>query len=252
MRMTCALLLPLAVARLWHMLCLSSMDWQGELVASGSSWWLRSGARALTVHGFDMAVLSHDRHAPPVMGSASSDCLQALMVLPTRDLAAQVFRVVKPLCDAVGLSCGLAAAQASTAAEEAQLLGRVLAAPQLESQLLISQPRVVQRHSGQPTPSPESRSRRTHRRGQHQPQAPASTLPHPTSPQTQHPMEGVSASGVGTPEAREMERSCVQVLVATPGRLVSHMTGTPGFTLRHLRFLVSGVVDGCVGGLRIP
>ena len=29
---------------------------------------------------------------------------------------------------------------------------------------------------------------------------------------------------------------CVDVLVATPGRLVAHLQGTPGFTLKHLRW----------------
>ncbi|KAL6765098.1 P-loop containing nucleoside triphosphate hydrolase protein [Haematococcus lacustris] len=42
------------------------------------------------------------------------------------------------------------------------------------------------------------------------------------------------AGGVG-----EGERSSVEVLVATPGRLVAHLQHTPGFTLSHLRFLVS-------------
>lgn len=33
--------------------------------------------------------------------------------------------------------------------------------------------------------------------------------------------------------------SSVDILIATPGRLMAHLQGTPGFTLSHLRFLVS-------------
>jgi ATP-dependent RNA helicase DDX51/DBP6 len=58
-----------------------------------------------------------------------------------------------------------------------------------------------------------------------------------------HPVLGDSAHDVNTLQVAELERSCVQVLVATPGRLVSHMHSTPGFTLRHLRFLVGGWLD---------
>ena len=32
---------------------------------------------------------------------------------------------------------------------------------------------------------------------------------------------------------------CVDILVATPGRLMAHLKGTPGATLDHLRYLVS-------------
>ncbi len=49
--------------------------------------------------------------------------LRCLVVLPTRDLAAQVFNVFSGLCPAVGLRAGLAAAQASVAAEAAELFG---------------------------------------------------------------------------------------------------------------------------------
>lgn len=34
-------------------------------------------------------------------------------------------------------------------------------------------------------------------------------------------------------------QSSVDILVATPGRLMDHINGTKGFTLEHLRYLVS-------------
>ncbi|EFN52499.1 hypothetical protein CHLNCDRAFT_138879 [Chlorella variabilis] len=97
-------------------------------------------------------------YALPVLQALSGRAvprLRALVVLPTRDLAVQVFGVLAGLCPALGLAACLAAGKASLAAE-AQLL----------------------------------------------------------------------ASGG------------VDILVATPGRLIAHLEGTPGFTLRHLRFLV--------------
>lgn len=40
------------------------------------------------------------------------------------------------------------------------------------------------------------------------------------------------------PSARRFPGSVVDILVATPGRLVDHMTQTKGFSLEHLQFLV--------------
>lgn len=85
--------------------------------------------------------------------------LRALVVLPTRDLAAQVSRVFEDLCPSVGLTSVLAAGKDSLSDEAA-----LLVAP------------------------------------------------------TAHGYRGRA-----------------DVVVATPGRLVSHLQGTPGFTLEHLR-----------------
>lgn len=38
-------------------------------------------------------------------------------------------------------------------------------------------------------------------------------------------------------------RSKVDILIATPGRLMDHLGGTPGFTLQHLRYLVIDEAD---------
>ncbi|KAJ3070246.1 ATP-dependent RNA helicase dbp6, partial [Rhizoclosmatium hyalinum] len=49
---------------------------------------------------------------------------------------------------------------------------------------------------------------------------------------------------VGTEGIMNDGRCCkVDVLVATPGRLTDHLKGTPGFSLRHLRFLVLDEAD---------
>ena len=37
--------------------------------------------------------------------------------------------------------------------------------------------------------------------------------------------------------------SLVDIIIATPGRLVEHLQETPGFTLQHLRFLVVDEAD---------
>lgn len=39
--------------------------------------------------------------------------------------------------------------------------------------------------------------------------------------------------------SQNLESSAVDILVATPGRLMDHINNTKGFTLEHLRYLVS-------------
>ncbi len=39
-------------------------------------------------------------------------------------------------------------------------------------------------------------------------------------------------------ELAEKVAAPVDILVATPGRLMAHLKGTPGATLQHLRYLV--------------
>ena len=127
--------------------------------------------------------------------------LRALVVLPTRDLAAQVFRVFQTLAPAVGLRVGLAAAVAPVAAEAAAIMtglpgsGFVAGCGAASAPALLSGPR----------------DRGWHAR---------------------------PAAGAG-PGLESGHGGCaVDVLVATPGRLMAHLRGTPGVSLEHLRFLV--------------
>jgi ATP-dependent RNA helicase DDX51/DBP6 len=63
------------------------------------------------------------------LAQRAAPCLRALIVLPTRDLAAQVFGVLAALCPPLGLSAALACGRASLAAEAELLSGGGIGAP---------------------------------------------------------------------------------------------------------------------------
>lgn len=122
-------------------------------------------------------------YALPIVQKLSTrkiKCLRALVVLPTRDLAAQVKKVFDDLAPAVGLHVGLAVGQSSIADEISQLVKR--------------------------------------------------------------PKLGMAASF--DPEDLQMEiQTNVDILVATPGRLMDHINTTNGFSLEHLCYLVVDETD---------
>jgi len=127
--------------------------------------------------------------------------LRALVVLPTRDLAAQVFKVFATLAPAVGLRVGLAAAAAPLAAEAA-----VLATAGFPG--LGSDAGGAARAAGGLGFAEDVML------GGQQP-----------------------GLGLGLGRGGGGGGGGVDVLVATPGRLMAHLRGTPGVTLEHLRFL---------------
>ncbi|WFD34692.1 RNA helicase [Malassezia cuniculi] len=101
--------------------------------------------------------------------------LRALILVPTRDLALQVFEMFEAVGRGSGLRVALATGSHSFKHEQAQLVGNL-----------------------------------------------------------------------GTNESPEYT-SLVDVLIATPGRLVDHISGTPGLSLEHLRFLVVDEADRLLG-----
>jgi ATP-dependent RNA helicase DDX51/DBP6 len=112
-----------------------------------------------------LQALARSSSFPSPSASTKSSCsLQALIVLPTRDLALQVYSVISPLCKAIGFPCCAACGKAGLAAEAEAL---------------------------------------------------------------------VSKNGAAPPS----------LVVATPGRLIAHLEGTPGFNLHNLRFLVVDEAD---------
>ncbi|BBN06383.1 ATP-dependent RNA helicase DDX51/DBP6 [Marchantia polymorpha subsp. ruderalis] len=123
-------------------------------------------------------------YALPIVQKLSSRVLRllrVLVVLPTRDLAAQVKAVFDTIAPAVGLSVGLAVGQTSIVAEAAELV-------QIRKSMVHS----------------------------------------------------FGKSEAATPDLAESQ---VDILVATPGRLMDHIRNTKGFTLQHLQFLVVDETD---------
>ncbi|KAF5837997.1 P-loop containing nucleoside triphosphate hydrolase protein [Dunaliella salina] len=149
--------------------------------------------------------------------------LQALVVLPTRDLAVQVHSVFAQLCPAVGLSLGLAAAQVSLPAEAQELMGN---GHHQRSPLTQCRPGLL---PGQLPPSLEDESEEAGW-GVHM----------------QRVQQGLSGMGQGRGHEGwgAVGQGSVDVLVATPGRLMAHLSHTPGFTLDHLRFLLHAGMGG--------
>lgn len=115
-------------------------------------------------------------------------------------MSVQVHQVLSQLCPAVGLTLGLAAAQQSLEAEAAVIMGTT-----------------------GPTLGTQAR------------QAAGSTS---TEPAWGLSLQDASGAG-GTNAHSDASARCADVLVATPGRLMAHLKQTPGFTLKHLRYLVS-------------
>ncbi|KXZ56228.1 hypothetical protein GPECTOR_1g199 [Gonium pectorale] len=162
-----------------------------ELFPVQAAVWQHSAGGLSTAHDLAVAAPTGSgktlAYALPVVnalaerdGASRQRRLRALVVLPTRDLAAQVHDVFRPLCEAVGLRVALVAARTSEAAEAAALVGTSAAA---------------------------------------------------------------ASHGAGGPRVGGGGAGGADVVIATPGRLVAHLGGTPGFTLRHLRFLVGGCAE---------
>lgn len=130
--------------------------------------------------------------------------LRALVVLPGRDLAQQVYQVFQEYCDAdSNLRVGLAIGQSNFKSEQIALTVDEDAKGDLE----------MMRHRFHFEPGNLNLALDIFRR--------PSEMKHPLS----------------------QSSSNVDILVCTPGRLVDHLDRTPGFSLQHLEFLVADEAD---------
>ena len=130
--------------------------------------------------------------------------LRALVVLPSRDLATQVYDVFQQYAQGSDLKVGIAIGQTDFKAEQIQLT------VDMESQSVDDL---------------------KHR-----------FLFEPDNLELALYIQHLS-SGSLTDVDQTKARSNVDILVCTPGRLVDHIDNTPGFSLQHLRFLVVDEAD---------
>jgi ATP-dependent RNA helicase DDX51/DBP6 len=134
--------------------------------------------------------------------------LRALVVLPSRDLANQVYKVFQSFVKGSDLKVGLAIGQSDFEAEKMALTldPDSTGADTAQQRLLFD-------------PGNLDLALQTY----------------------QHTMSSASLQHDEAPSGRD---GCtVDILVCTPGRLVDHLDNTPGFTLQHLRFMVVDEAD---------
>jgi ATP-dependent RNA helicase DDX51/DBP6 len=140
--------------------------------------------------------------------------LRALVVLPSRDLALQVYKVFERYAQGSNLRVGIAIGQSDFKAEQKSL---TIGSPSSILSMLDAK---------------AARERYEFDKGN-----------------VELALEAFSGTNSATqiPGAQfrmpDGGRSAVDVLVATPGRLVDHLDRTPGFTLQHLQFLVIDEAD---------
>lgn len=151
--------------------------------------------------------------------------LRALVVLPSRDLATQVYRVFEEYVVGSSFTVGLAIGQTDFAAEQKALTVDESTTSSDDVDMLMNRLKYDPGNL-----SLALQLSRLRRRQQHQPTT--TTSAGTQFPNASHRMR-VPANGW----------SNIDILVATPGRLVDHLDKTVGFTLQHLRFLVVDEAD---------
>jgi ATP-dependent RNA helicase DDX51/DBP6 len=168
--------------------------------------------------------------------SSSKDChtthnrnrlLQALVVLPSRDLATQVFHVFESYAAGSSLTIGLAIGQSDFVAEQKAL---TIDEASTEDEMLQNR---LSYDPGNLKLALQSFRNRT---------LLSSAVPSnvTTTSSTQQPILPSPSHRIQPPATGW---SNVNVLVCTPGRLVDHLDNTVGFTLQHIRFLVIDEAD---------
>ena len=161
-------------------------------------------------------------YALPVLQALKSRTvvrLRALLLLPSRELANQVYRVFCRLARGTDLSIAVCTGQTPIDEEQRLIMGACYSA------------------GGSAAPSSAARGSSGSR----------STNSQSANHLTGHGEKFFSNRDLYFQSNDALGNSAVDILICTPGRLLDHIQHTPGFTLRHLRFLVLDEADRLLG-----
>ena len=167
-------------------------------------------------------------------GAARVRRLRALAVLPSRDLAMQVHAEFNRFAPAVGVRVGLAVGATSLAVEQRALVGTHAAITTADGGAGCGALLRALR-AGVRARAPSCRAAATAE----------AAFEHDAADSDAEDADSsdADADGSDSEDVPAGGLSRVDVLVCTPGRLVEHLEGTPGFTLQHVRFLVVDEAD---------
>jgi ATP-dependent RNA helicase DDX51/DBP6 len=173
--------------------------------------------------------------SPSGSGARGARRLRALVVLPGRDLAKQVYEVFVRYAKGSHLRIGLAVGGGKKKTDLVNERRSIVVESYNESwsEIRDDDGFFVRRRAGGLAESAAARARFSF---------------DPTSIDAAlDAYDGTVQKDSGLNVFPEMSgRSSIDILVSTPGRLVDHLDSTPGFTLQHLRFLVIDEADRLV------
>ena len=152
--------------------------------------------------------------------------LRALILVPSRDLAVQVFTVMKKLSKNTGLKIVMVTGQQSFEEEQSLLVGN------LQQQNSSNNPRSTVTGFSFSTNLTNQKHWKGNSNGRFRDRS-----------NSRGNMRGEGGSENEQAEEEEDGYSVVDILVCTPGRLLDHIEYTTGFTLQHVRFLVLDEAD---------
>jgi ATP-dependent RNA helicase DDX51/DBP6 len=187
---------------------------------------------------FVLPLLTALHNESPVKSAGSARGLRrlrALVVLPGRDLAKQVYEVFVRYAKGSNIKIGLAVGGGKKRADLVNERRSLVVESYNESyqEVRTKDGTFIRRRNGGLVESAAARCRHSF---------------DPTSiTAALEAFDGTLRKDNGLQVIPKMGgQSAIDILVATPGRLIDHLDSTPGFTLQHLRFLVIDEADRLV------
>lgn len=176
---------------------------------------------------------------------AGSGKLKALIVVPTRELVMQVAAVAESLAKESKVKAGVATGTGSFSDEQARLIKRERTHDPLRNQDLLAQARRLAQPPTEHSPGRKEVSNpKAQAESDQEFESHLQEIESISARQQQYVQDTVAELKDHVP----VYESAVDLLVATPGRLLEHLDNTLGFTLSHIQWLVLDEADKLLEG----